>query len=72
MKVKDHDHVTGKYRGSAYQGCNLNLSLSKKVPVVFHNLQNYDLHLIFQEIGKYHFKINVIPKTIKRYVTFTI
>ena len=30
VKVKDHDHIAGKYRGSAHQECNLNLSLSKK------------------------------------------
>ena len=47
MKVKDDDHVTGKYRRFARQGCNLNLSLSNKIPVVFQNLQNYDSHLIF-------------------------
>ena len=39
---------------------------------MFHNLQNYDSHLIFQEIGKCNFKINVIPKTIKKYMSFTI
>ena len=39
---------------------------------MFHNLQNYDSHLIFQEIGKYNFKINVIPKAIKKYMSFTI
>ena len=31
-KVKDNDRVTGNYRGSAHQECNLNLSLSKKNP----------------------------------------
>ena len=36
-KVKDHDYVTGKYRGSAYWSCNINLKLTKKIPVIFHN-----------------------------------
>ena len=45
----------------------LNLNLNKRIPAVFHILQNYDLDLIFQEIGKYNFKINVIPKTIEKY-----
>ena len=30
VKVKDHHCFTEKYEGSAHQGCNLNLSLSKK------------------------------------------
>ena len=29
-KVKDHDHITGKYWGPGYQECNQYLSLSKK------------------------------------------
>ena len=38
VKVRDHCHITGKYRGVAHQSCNLNLRLTKKIPVVFHNL----------------------------------
>ena len=72
MKVKDHDGITGKYQGSANQECNLNVSLNKKIPVVFHNLQNYDSNLSFQEFGKCKFKINIIPKTIEKYMAFTI
>ena len=56
LKVKDHIHIIGKYQGSAHQECNLNLSLTKKIPVVFHNLWKYDSPLIFQEIGKYNLK----------------
>ena len=45
-------------------------SLSKKMPFVIHNLQNHDSHLIFQETGKYDFKINATPKTIEKYTSF--
>ena len=72
VKAKDHKHIIGKYRGYAHQECNINLSLTKKNSFVFHNLQNYDSLLIFQEIKKYNFKINVIPKTIKRDMSFNI
>ena len=47
-KVRDHYHITGDYRGSAHWSCNVNLWLTKKVPVVFHNLRGYDSHLIMQ------------------------
>ena len=57
MKVKDHDHNTGKYRGSTHQENNSNLNLSKKIPAEFHNLQSYNSHLIFWAVGKYSFKI---------------
>ena len=41
-KVRDYCHVTGKYRGSIHWSYNVNLGLSKKVIVVFNNLQSYD------------------------------
>ena len=30
--VKDHCHVTGKYKGSADKDCNLNVKLNRKNP----------------------------------------
>ena len=54
IKVRDHCHITGKYRGSAHQECNLQLRLNPeevKIPVIFHNLSGYDSHFIMQEIG---------------------
>ena len=46
-KVRDHCHTTRKFKGAAYWGCNINLQLTKKVPVIFHNLRGYDRHLSF-------------------------
>ena len=43
---RDHCHYTRKYRGSAHRCCNINLKLNHKIPVAFHNLKNYDSHLI--------------------------
>ena len=39
---------------------------------MFHNLQNYDLQLISQEVGKYNFKVSVILKAIEKYMSFTM
>ena len=53
--VRDHCHITGKYRGSVHKYCNLKLSISPewiKIPVIFHNLKGYDSHFIMQKIGK--------------------
>ena len=55
VRVRDHCHITGKYRGSAHQDCNLKLQIKPetiKIPVIFHNLRGYDSHFIMQEIGK--------------------
>ena len=40
------------------------------IPVVFYHLENYDPHLILQELGRY--KINVIPRKIEQYMSFII
>ena len=55
VRVRDHCHITGKFRGSAHQECNLKLRIKPenlKIPVVFHNLRGYDSHFIMQQIGK--------------------
>ena len=53
--VRDHCHITGKYRISAHDSWNLKLQISAekiKIPVIFHSLKGYDSHLIMQEIGQ--------------------
>ena len=70
-KVRDHCHVTGEYRGAAHKNCNLQLKISTKVPVVFHNLRGYDSHFIMQEIGEFNLDINVIPTNSEKYLSFT-
>ena len=72
VKVRYHCHITGKYRGSAHRDCNINVKLNHKNSVVFHNLKNYDLHLIMQELGKFSLKISVIPNGLEKYMSFSI
>ena len=52
ITVRDHCHVTLKYRRSAHQDCNLNFKLTDKISVIFHNLRGYDSHFIMQQIGQ--------------------
>ena len=69
-KVRDHCHITGKFRGSAHWDCNINFQLTKKIPVIFHNLKGYDSHLIFSELNKFDVKIDVIPNGLEKYMAF--
>ena len=72
VKVRDHCHITEKYRHSAYRDCNIILKLNQKSPVIFHKLKNYDSYLIIQELGKFDLKINAIPDGLEEYVSFSI
>ena len=71
-KVRDHCHITRKYRGSAHWSCNINLKLTKNALVIFLNLRGYESHLIMQEISKIDVKVNVIPNGLEKYMAFTI
>ena len=69
-KLRDHCHVTRKFRGEAHWGCNINLQWTKNVPVIFLNLIGYDSHLIFNELNKLDMKIEEIPNRLEKYVAF--
>jgi len=50
-KVRDHNHMTGAYRGPAHNICNLNYNHKNFcVPIVFHNLKGYDSHFIIKTL----------------------
>ena len=70
-KVRDHCHFTGKYRGCAHSMCNLNFcNRYFKIPVFFHNMKNYDGHLIIQnaETLSNKKKIDVIAQNSEKFI----
>ena len=71
-KVRDHCHITGKYRGCAHNVCNINYNYKNiKIPVFFHNLKNYDAHLIISNAHKFNAsKIDVIAQNSEKFITF--
>ena len=72
IRVRDHCHVTGRYRRFAHQDCNASFRLTNKIPVIFHNLIGYDSHFIMQEIGKFKQDIDVIPNNMEKYMAFML
>ena len=69
--VRDHCHLTGKFRGAAHNMCNLKYRLPKFYPVIFHNLSGYDSHLFIKNLGKSEGKIDCIPNNEEKYISFT-
>ncbi|CAG2200908.1 unnamed protein product [Mytilus edulis] len=73
IRVRDHCHVTGKFRGAAHNDCNINYKFTGRIPVVFHNLRGYDSHLIIQAIGKVEGKqLNCIANNMEKYISFSL
>lgn len=70
-KVKDHDHISGKYRGPAHDACNKKLrigSFETKVPLICHNYRGYDSHPLMKVVSKFTAdKIKCIPENIGKY-----
>ena len=80
QKVRDHCHITGKYRGAAHSDCNLKWAISAEkleIPVIFHNLKGYDCHFIMQNIGHLvrqdlNIDVDVIASNFEKYIGFNI
>ena len=51
----------------------MKLRISRKLPIIFHNLEGYDGHLIFRELNNFKdIDIQVIPKTNERYMSIIV
>ena len=75
-KVRDHCHLTGKYRGPSHNVCNINVKQkdSNFIPFAFHNFINYDCHLFFKrlvDLKKDKVKLKIIPKSNEEYISVT-
>lgn len=73
-KVRDHCHLSGRYRHALCQRCNLTYAKQRsKVYVLMHGLCNYDSHFIVQALSRYDDKnLRVIPRTGEKYLTFSV
>ncbi|XP_063726649.1 uncharacterized protein LOC134854357 [Symsagittifera roscoffensis] len=73
-KVLDHCHYTNKFLGWVHNTCNINRKTNNFIPVVAHNLANYDLHCIIRALNKSnpHNVFSVIPSTEEKFISMTI
>ena len=71
LKVRDHCHFTGNYRGAAHNQCNLKCRKPQILPVVFHNLQGYNSHLFIKQLAKVSGDLSCIPSTEEKYISFS-
>lgn len=73
--VLDHMHQVrySNIRGPAHAQCNLQYRNSLFLPVFFHNLRNYDSHLIIKKLTSAETSsLNIIPVNSEKFTTFTL
>ena len=73
-KLRDHCHLTGKYRGPAHNECNLQVKQkdSNFITIGLHNFSNYDCHMFFKTLvdrKKDNVKFEINPKTDEKYIS---
>ena len=71
-QIRDYCTVTGKFRGGSHSKCNKILGVPKKLPIIFHNLQGYEVQIIFTELNNFNVDIEVIPETIDKYMSIIV
>ena len=73
-KIWDYCHFTDLYRGYAHNKYNLDYCFNHfKIPIFFHNFENYDAHLIVSNLDKLNTKkddISVKAQNNEQFVTF--
>ena len=75
-KVRDHCHLTGRFRGPAHSICNVNITQKQSnfIPFIFHSFSNYDCHMFFKKLvdrKNDEVKFDIIPKTNEEYISVT-
>ncbi|XP_077260546.1 uncharacterized protein LOC143896520 [Temnothorax americanus] len=71
-RMRDHCHLTGRYRGPAHVRCNLNYRNVYVIPVFFHNLSGYDAHFIIEKIANdFEGGVELLPLTKETYISFS-
>jgi len=73
--VKDHCHITGRFRGAVHSECNKKLRINPNtdpLPVVFHNLRGYDAHHLMQAMSKLEKEVKCVANNMEKCITFSV
>ena len=73
IKVRDHCHYTGKYRGATHKICNLIYNTPREIPVIFHNGSSYDYHFIIKRSAEEcEGDFECLGESKEKYMTFSV
>ncbi|XP_064488299.1 uncharacterized protein LOC135400385 [Ornithodoros turicata] len=72
QKVRDHDHVSGTFRQSLCQSCNLNFRTPQMIPIIAHNA-NYDMSFLVSHLHLLKkSKIRVIASSCQKFKSIDV
>ena len=72
IKIREHNHFNGNYKGAACQSCNKKEGkASKTIHVFFHNGSGYDFHFIVTGYENQYNKVDVLSKISEEYTSIT-
>ena len=73
-KVRDHCHLTEKFRGAAHSICNLHYKVPPEIPVKIHNGSKYDYHFIIKKLPE-EFRgeeCECLGENTEKYISFSV
>ena len=73
IKVRDHCHYTGNYRGATHDFCNLRYKTPKETHVVIYKGSTYDYHFIIKELAKQtEGQFESLGENTQKYIIFSV
>lgn len=73
--VKDHCHLTSRYRGTTHDACHLKMRIKPKaepIPVVFDILRGYGAHHLMQATLQLQKQVTFIAHNLEKYISFSV
>lgn len=70
-KVADHCHLSGEFRQTLCNNCNLKIQKPNFVPCYLHNLSNYDAHFNAMVLEYDAKTISIIPNSEEKFISFS-
>lgn len=71
QQIIDYDWYTGVFRGVAHEICSSKFRSQCFIPVILHNLSNYDAHFIVHALNFAEGAVEIIPQNKERYISFS-
>lgn len=74
-RVRDHDHLTGKFLGPAHDECNLRRREQCRLTLFAHNFTGYDSHFLIRSLNRFPHRIHEVqamPQNTQKFKTIQV